>query len=169
MNEANLLSYNRRPLYETESDRASEREAIAQVEFQFDSEIGQTKPKTLVDAVMKKGGIEWAYVELKCRDNRYQAQVEVEGYMISMIKWDRLKNVTKTDKPILLVVTFGPSKRPDEAYGLWIDHKAQYPTRMAGRLIERENRTRNDYEKMRDKEVCYFIPWKEFTPLWNMD
>tara|TARA_R110001583_G_scaffold24946_3_gene90733 strand:+ start:212 stop:721 length:510 start_codon:yes stop_codon:yes gene_type:complete len=169
MNEANLISFKRRPLYETESDRANEREAIAQIEFQFGSEIEQTQKTTLVDAVMSKGGIDWAYVELKCRDSRHQAVAEVGGYMISMIKWDRLQSLAKNEKPVLLVVTFGPSKRPDEAYGLWIDHTIKYPTGSGGRFAEREGRGRTKAEKELDKEKCYFIPWKEFTPLWNMD
>jgi len=164
MNEVNSASSKHRPFYETEANRAQEREAIEQVEFQFDSEITQTGKGNLVDGIMKKGGIVWAYLELKCRKVEYQSQIEDEGYMISVIKWDRLRSVVRGDKPVLLVVTFG-----DEAYGLWIDPKQKYPTRMAGRYQERQGRTRTEYEKMRDKEVCYFIPWKEFLPLWNMN
>ena len=169
MNEANSISFKRRPLYETESDRANEREAIAQIEFQFGSEIEQTQQTTLVDAVMSKGGIDWAYVELKCRDSRHQAVAEVGGYMISMIKWDRLQGVAKNDKPVLLVVTFGPSRRPDEAYGLWVDHATEYPTGSGGRLAEREGRGRTELEKELEKEKCYFIPWEEFREVMPKD
>ncbi len=82
--------------------------------------------------------------------------------MFSTIKWDRLQELSRRDKPVLLVVNFG-----EESYGLWIDTDVQYPTRFAGRYIERET-VRTEFERKKDKEVCYFIPWEEFTPLWNM-
>ena len=161
MSEANSV-LSKRPLYETEAQRAKEREVLKEVAFQFDSEVKQTDIPELYDGIMVKGGIDWAYVEVRSRDVRYQERIEREGYMFSTIKWDRLQELARTDKPILLVVNFG-----EESYGLWIDADVQYPTRFAGRYIERET-VRTEFERKKDKEVCYFIPWEEFTPLWNM-
>lgn len=136
-----------RPMYETDNDQRHEQQVIERLCQAWKADCQKLPIKYIVDYGMLRNQQVAAWLEIKCRNKKYDEMILSAG------KWFAGKDLAKhTSLPFILVYAFPDS----EIRHLKVEQHMNPPIRFEGRT------DRHDWQ---DREPCVILPLDWFKTL----